>query len=126
MKLTHPFIISARLAPAVQIGDAYLSFDNGRFVLDGPFGEHIIEDFSFPRCRIAGATDESELQGGFASICSFLGACAESRQYATRTGRKGECADLFPEDVGQWAEQNSDEISMVGCEIEETPGAISD
>lgn len=125
MKLTSPFQISARLAPAVQIGGAWLSFDSGRFVLDLPDGsEHVVKDFNFPRCRTAGATDESTLQDGFGAMLSFLGACAESRAYASRTGRAGENADLFPDNVGQWAESASDEIAMLGCEIEETKNLI--
>ncbi|MCV7174855.1 hypothetical protein [Mycolicibacterium sphagni] len=50
------------------------------------------------------------------SLFSFLGACAEWREYRTRNGYGGENADLFPEHVGQWAEQNSDEISMLAMD----------
>lgn len=128
MKLSAPFLISARLAPAVQIGAAFISYDSGRFVIDLPDGtEHIVSGMSPPRCRTRGVNDtpESMLQCQFGALLSFLFACAESRQYATRTGREGESADLFPENVGQWAEENSDEISMLGVEIEETRGLIS-
>ena len=59
MTLHTPFFISARLAPAVRVADATLSFDSGVFVLDFPDGSgHRITDFSFPACRIRGATDE--------------------------------------------------------------------
>ena len=120
VKLLSPFAISPRLAPAVQIGSAWLSFESGRFVLDLPDGsEHVVTDFRFPRCRLAGATDESVLQDAFGAMLSFLGACAESRAYAQRHGKdamQGENSDLFPENVGQWAEENSDEIAMLGYE----------
>ena len=128
MKLSAPFVISARLAPAVQIGAACISYDSGRFVIDFPDGtEHVVSGMSPPRCRVRGVNDTpcSMLQCQFGALLSFLSACAESRQYAARTGREGESADLFPENVGQWAEENSDEISMLGVEIEETRGLIS-
>lgn len=129
MQLTYPFHISSRLAPAVKVADAVLSFDNGRFVLDFPDGsEYTIEDFNFPRCRIAGDTDESVLQDGFRAVLSFLCACAESRSYAERHSRDpmdGENSDLFPEHIGMWAQQHSDEIGLAQLEIEETPGAIA-
>jgi len=123
MKLKSPFIISARLAPALKIADAFLSFDKGQFVFDFADGsEHIVKDFHFPQGRIRGTTDERFLQDGFSAILSFLGACAESRKYATRKGldaMEGENSDLFPASVGEWAEANSDEIAMLDCEITE-------
>lgn len=129
MKLHSPFFISSRLAPAVKIADATLSFDSGSFVLDFADGStHQITGFRFPQCRIAGATDESELQSGFAAICGFLSACAESRQYASRKGldpMEGENSDLFPPTVGEWAESVSDELAMLSLELEETPDLIT-
>lgn len=128
MKLKPPFIISARLAPALKIGDATLSFDNGRFVFDFADGsEHVVTDFNFPQGRIQGKTDERFLQDGFSAILSFLGACAESRKYAVRRGKDsmdGENSSLFPDHVGQWAEQWSDEIAMLDCEITEAEDLI--
>ena len=45
------------------------------------------------------------------TLFSFLSACAESRAYGG-----GENADLFPEHVGQWAEENSDEIGLLSID----------
>jgi hypothetical protein len=47
-----------------------------------------------------------------------MGACAESREYRTRNGYGGENADLFPGHVGQWCEDYSDDIAMVGWEYD--------
>jgi len=121
MTIKHPFIITPRLAPGLCIQDAHscawLSFDDGEFVLDLPDGsKHVITDFRAPAC--GGHT----LQESFTAILSFLGACAESRQYATRKGKgpmSGENSDLFPAHVGKWAESMSDELGMLVCEIEE-------
>jgi hypothetical protein len=51
---------------------------------------------------------------------------AESRQYRERSGRAGENEDLFPAAVVDWAAAESDEISSLAMEIEETPGLIED
>jgi hypothetical protein len=129
MKLHSPFIISSRLAPALQIAKATLSFDNGHFVLNLPDGtEHKITDFSFPCGRIAGSTNESVLQDGFVAILSFLSACAESRAYGMRKNgdvMSGENSNLFPENIGEWAESVSDELAMLSYEMQETEGLIS-
>lgn len=129
MQLFSPFLISARLCPAVQIGKATLSFDTGRFVLDLPDGsEHVDTSFRFPAGRIAGDTNESRLQDGFAAYLGFLSACAESRAYGTRKNgdpMSGENSDLFPSNVGEWAESVSDELAMLSYEIEETKGLIT-
>ena len=128
MKLQSPFCISARLAPALRIADAFLSFEHGRFVFDFADGsEHVVTGFNFPACRIAGTTDERFLQDAFSSILSFLGACAESRSYAERRGKdasEGENSGLFPEAVGAWAQLHSDEIAMLDCEITESEDLI--
>lgn len=128
LTLQAPFAISARLAPAVKVGDSWLSFDKGRFVLDFADGaEHVVSGFRFPAVGIAGETDADRLQGGFAAVLSFLGACAESRAYARRSGKdemEGENSDLFPAGVGAWAEENRDEISMLSFELEETKGLL--
>jgi hypothetical protein len=128
MKLSHPFIISARLLPALTVADCTISFDAGAFIFDFSDGSEYIErNLRPPQCRTVGVNDTPErlLQSQFGDLLAFLSACAESRQYATRTGRTGENADLFPENVGAWAEANSDEIGMLSCEIEETPGLVA-
>lgn len=119
LKLNSPFEIGPRLAPALRIADAHstawLSYDKG-FVIDLPDGsEHIVTDFRPGAC--------SNLQSQFAAILGFLAACAESRKYARSRGKdemEGENSDLFPSNVGKWAEQMSDEIAMLKCEIEES------
>lgn len=130
MKLHSPFLISARLAPAVKIGNAFLSFSNRKFVIDFADGtEHVISGFNFPACRTAGQTDESVLQDGFAAICDFLSACAESRQYGLRNygdEMKGENSDLFPSHVGEWAESVSDELSMLSFELQNNGDLIEE
>lgn len=129
MNLSPPFAISARLAPAIKIADAWLSFADGRFVFDFADGsEHIVTDFQFPKMRIYGTSDERFLQDGFSAILSFLGACAESRAWAVRRGKdasEGENSGLFPEAVGQWAELHSDEIAMLDLEITESPDLLT-
>lgn len=120
MKIHPPFEIGPRLAPALRISDsngtAWLSYDDGEFIIDLPDGsEHKVEDFR------PGA--HTSLQGQFAAILGFLGACAESRSYAESRGQPawdGDNSRLFPKEVGAWAQQVSDEIGMLEYEIEES------
>jgi hypothetical protein len=119
MQLTAPFAISARLCPALQVGDAWLSYDAGTFVIDFADGsEHRIDDFRPGAC--------ADLQSQFAAICGFLYACAEGRQYETRTGRESENGDMFPEHVGAWAESVSDELGLLSYDLETGPALIED
>lgn len=125
--LNAPFSISSRLMPALVVGGATLSLDYGHYDRDGrmvwkgfidlPDGsEHEITDF---RSGCGGGT----LQSGFENLCGFLSAAAESWNYA---GEKGENSDLFARPVVIWAAEHSDELSLLACEIEETPGLISE
>lgn len=123
MTLHPPLAISPRLLPGVQVGDGWVSWDHGRTVgyVDAPGIDHVITDM---RPGLSGRTGEPEEQvrdclGG---LLAFLGACGESRWLSERrTGdpMAGENSDLFPEDVGAWAQQNSDEIGMLRLELEE-------
>lgn len=134
MILHPPFMITSRLLPGLKIGNAYVQLAyakrqddrEGRvkyqWTIDLPDGQ----EYSDNDLR-SGANDcGGSLQEGFASLLSFLGAAAESRQYADRTGRKGENEDLFPSPVVRWASENADEISMLSCEIEETSNLIEE
>lgn len=112
MELHPPLMISARLLPAVRIGDTFISIEptctrdhSGkplwRYFIDGPHLIHEGED-------LAGWDDSRGMLG---SLLSFLSACAESYP-------DGECADLFPANVAEWAQENSDEISIISLELD--------
>ena len=69
------------------------------------------------------------LREGLESLLSFLGAAAESYQYAERQGKDGmtgENAGLFPREVVEWAARNSDEIEMLALEVKETKDCINE
>jgi len=128
--LNPPFQITPRLLPGLNIGGAWVQLQycksrdedrqSYRWTIDLPDGsEHAGNDLS-SGCGGGG------LQSGFASLLSFLGACAESVAYGRRAGHPGENADLFPPAVAEWADQNSDEIAMMACEVEETAGLIEE
>ena len=129
MKLQSPVEITSRLLPGVRVGGATISIDYSRersgrqayrWYIDLPDGsEHTGDDLS---SGVGGGS----LQSGLESLLSFLSACGESVNYRDRTGRDGENADLFPAPVAEWAAQNSDELSMLAIELQETPGLISE
>lgn len=59
-----------------------------------------------------------EEYNGLASLLSYLGAAAESYEYAQRTGNAGENSDLFPAHVVEWAASCSDELTMQAEELD--------
>jgi hypothetical protein len=131
MQLTTPIIITSRLMAGVRVGDAEISIGYSKqpgregctrflYYIDAPDCEECYANDLQSGCQ------GGSLQGGLASLLSFLNACAESVGYAQRTGRKGENADLFPPDISAWAYQNSDEIGMLAMEIEESGELISE
>jgi hypothetical protein len=113
MILNAPFEISARLLPAVRIGNVTISLtysgrtEDGRtryrYYIDGPALEHTGDDLS-------SGVGRHGLQEGFESLLSFLGSPE----------------NCFPSDVVEWAEQFSDEISMLQTVIEETSNLIEE
>lgn len=120
MILKPPFEITARLLPGLRVQDqngiGWIHYDHGQFIIDLPDGtEHLVEDFHPGAC--------SKLEGQFVAILGFLGACAESRHYNERGGMPSIDPDdnsgLFPEAVGTWAQQVSDELASLQYEIEE-------
>ncbi len=110
----------------LQIGKAFISMGQGErnsegrtqygVFIDLPDGsEHEISD-------LRSGCQGGSLQEGFSSLLSFLGAAAESYRYSEE---QGENSDLFPLPVTQWAADNSDEISMLRLEIDETSDLIT-
>ena len=128
MKLYPPLIITSRLMPGLQIGNATIRLGYGarssdnRMVyqcwIDLPDGtEHEITDLRSGR-------GGGDIQDGIASLLSFLRAAVESRYWRVRTGHKGTTEYLFPPAVVDWATENSDELAMLACELEEAPGLV--
>jgi hypothetical protein len=124
IELKEPFFISSRLLPAVKVGDATISIEYAgnepdgrvryRYFIDFADGtEHVGEDL---RSGVRGGS----LREGMESLLSFLEACSESRRHGL--DEPGENADLFPDNVGEWACQNDGEIASVRLWIEETEG----
>lgn len=129
MKINHPCIITPRLLPGVQINDAFISIeyagitsdnrDKYKIYLDTPTLEYEADDLA---SGVGGGT----LQEGLESALGFMHACGESYAWQERHGKDDEDsnAKLFPKDVAAWCAANSDELSMLECELEETEGAI--
>lgn len=119
MQLHPPLVITPRLLPGLRVGDAFVSVEwSSR---PGRGGR--------ARCRYYIDDLQTGAGGGrldecLASLLSFLTACVESRDYADRTGREGENADLFPENVGQWAQENRSELDSALCDLTDDTGAV--
>lgn len=110
MTLSHPFIISARLLPAVSIGkgeeQVTVSLSPSGFILDGPFGEHKVTDLTL--------RGNPSIESGFETLLSFMSAAAESFRWR---GMDGENAGLFPAEVTEALAQVSSELECVWFEI---------
>lgn len=125
MILHEPFIISARLLPALRIGDGTLSLSgvglgvegrlNPCFILDTP-------DFEYVDDRMQTGVGGSGTVSMFVNFLGFLGAAAESYRYELWSRSPGENSDLFPRHVLEWAYVNDDEIACALSDICE-PGS---
>ena len=122
MKLTlhKPFEISARLLPAISVGDGTLSLEHlggrqWRWYADIPAGEFQGDDLQ------AGASHNT--QRVFADLLCFLATAADSYRYS---GWEGEHADLFPQPVVLWAAEQGDDIDDLVLQVEETEGLIEE
>ena len=115
MNLKNPIIITPRLLPGVQIGKAFVSIEYAK--QPGAQGRtrflwHIdIDKKSFTGNDLQSGCQGGNLQEGLESLLSFLSAAPYD-------------AALFTLPVSEWARENSDEISMLAMEIEETPDCI--
>ena len=111
MTLSSPFLISARLLPAVSIGKGQeqvtVSLSPSGFILDGPFGEHEVTDLTL--------RGNPSMESAFETLLSFMSAAAESFRYR---GMDGENADLFPAPVTEAIAQVSSELECVHFEIQ--------
>jgi hypothetical protein len=130
MILHSPFFISARLMPAIEIGNVTISIAFSPTATKGKSRYNVWFDFpngkSYQDTSLRSGGCGGNLQEGMASLLSFLGAAGESYSYTMRTGRKSDNADLFEKPIVKWAYQNLDEISMIAYELEETKGLLEE
>lgn len=123
MILHPPFFISARLAPAIRIGNATLSLVGtapGTGEHQGRLQAHFVLDtleFEYEEKKlysgVGGVRSTVEL---FETFLGFMEACADGMGH--RHGEeKGENADLFPLHVAEWCADYSDVISMARLDI---------
>jgi len=130
MILHDPFAISARLLPAVKIGDSWLSVEwspkpgregraRYRFHLDTP-------TFEYTDDELQSGCQGGTLQQGMGSFLTFLSYAAEHARYWR--GREADDPEtaLFPPQVIAWADHWSDEIDVLAYAIEETPDLIEE
>lgn len=129
MILHPPFIITPSLMAGVQIGNAFLSIEYSKrpgrdnrtryhwqLVLPG------LPDFDGE--NLQSGCGGGSLQGGMESLLFFLGAAGESYRHNGNAMKEDTNTDLFPEAVCEWAYIHSDELSLLGLEIEESEKAL--
>lgn len=137
MKLNQPFIIASNLCPGLQIAGATITLEPSNWPTVFSY-----DSYGKPRWRYEITLPDGERYDGddlygwggtqemFRTLLAFLGACAESRRHRERMGYTDVDEDsdegLFHPAVAEWAAQNSDEISCMQCEIEETKNLIEE
>jgi hypothetical protein len=132
MNLHPPFEISSRLMACVKVGGAYISIEYcNSFLKSGrQYYNYCIDlgDKSLEvKNELSTARRQESLQRAMADLLSFLGAAAEAFDYKKRNPElDAENLDMFPGWVNKWAAKNEDELSMIQCEIEETPNLIEE
>lgn len=110
MVIKSPMIITARLLPGIKVEDGFISLEPTekrgeygkpiwKWYVDIPAGEFEGDD-------LAGWGDH---KGMMSDMLAFLGASDYT-------------PGLFPEPVVEWARQNTDELDMLSCELEEGAG----
>lgn len=133
MQINDPCIITSRLLPGIDIGEATISIeDEGRgidgrntwrYYIDLPT-KGCFPNYTYENNDLRSGCQGGSIQEGLESLLSFLGAFAESIGYKARYGHGGENADLFPSELAEWAVAHSDEIGMYAIMLEETPDVI--
>lgn len=132
MQLNSPFLISARLLPAIKVEDCTISLERLNPNHEGRWQFNTYFDFDDGREFVDGnlASGCGGSGGGtqemFGALFAFLNAAGEAAYWKNRDGSESENLGLFCPEVMEWCGQNSDEISCLGCEIEETEGLIVD
>lgn len=127
MELHAPFSISARLLPSLRIGNGTISMEYAGTDPDGRtiYRYYIDVDGKGAIGRsFKSGCGGGNLQSGFSSLLAFLGAYAEALEYQDRTGKKTESGNLFPRRFAEWAQVNSDEISTLQMQIEESESPL--
>lgn len=129
LKLSEPFIITARLMVGLQIGKDYISIGYGHVNHENRMVYEIwidIGDEEYHVDDIRSGCGGGTLQEGAGSLLAFLSAAAESYKHWMRIGDDDENSDLFVKEVAEWAYQNDDEISMLRCMLENAPDLIEE
>ena len=117
MEIHPPLCVTSRLLPGARIGGAEISIDYAYIVNNRQHFQWNIDlnGQYFSGSDLRSGVGGDMLQEGLETLLSFLGAFAKRIAYEERTGEKCEGPDLFPLGLAEWAAENADEISILGC-----------
>jgi hypothetical protein len=131
MKINSPLIITPRLMAGCQIGNSFISIGYSKragcenriryqYYIDVGNKEYSGDD-------IQSGNGGGSLQEGLETLLCFLSAAAEAYWYKMSfPSSSPENLENFPSWVNEWAYQNSDELAMLQCEVQETAGLIEE
>ncbi len=113
MILHEPLKISARLLPAVQVADAWISFDGNFYFYLKDGREFVVAEYNPGTCPHE--SEEEQILCCFDGLFSFISAAIDSHEYERLTGRSGDCSNLFEPDLLSWMVQNRDQLEDMQC-----------
>lgn len=133
MKLDPPLMISARLLPAVKIGDCTISLEFHDYSADNrcTLATHYDRPGKKSYTEIALSTGVGEewndetVRKSFCALLGFISAAVESREYRERQGKPRDDNDndttenLFPPFIVKYFSEHSSELESVSIELEE-------
>lgn len=116
MILHEPLKISARLLPAMQVAEAWISFERETniFYFDLPDGQSFIVDDYRPGC-FSVSNEELFVLQCFDDLFSFIEVEIEAWDYYLRTGQESE--PLFAEGLVVWMYKNRFALEETQCEV---------
>jgi hypothetical protein len=128
--LHPPFMITSRLMAGLRVGDATIGIEYGDWTVDGRMRYLAYLDLAdgreFEIDDLQSGVGGGNLAYGMENLLGFLEAAGEARNYHDRTGRESENEDLFEPAVGEWAQQNLDELATARNELTEDDGRLKE
>jgi len=115
MTLERPLIISARLLPAVKVGDDTLSIEFNEASKSWAFFVDTKDGKTFSDDGLRGRF--SDVREVFSCLFDFMLACAESVRFEKYSGRKGENSELFSPEIVDWIVDNQSAIEYLQFEL---------
>jgi len=126
MKIYHPCSITSRLLPGIKLSTGTISIEYSERAgreSRTRYQYHIDIDGmpEFTDDDLESGCQGGSLNKGLASLLSFMSSAAESYSFQQRNDVSwNESEEMWPENITEWLDSVSDELSMAAYELEES------